>query len=40
MMETAKANPLGRDKVGSLLLKFAIPSIISMLVGSLYNIVD
>lgn len=33
-------NPLGTEKVGRLLLKFAIPSIISMLVNSLYNIVD
>ena len=39
-MEITKENPLGRDKIGSLLLKFAIPSIISMLVGALYNIVD
>lgn len=33
-------NPLGTEKVGRLLRSFAIPSIISMLVGSLYNIVD
>lgn len=33
-------NPLGVKPVGSLLRQFAIPSIISMLVGSLYNIVD
>ena len=41
-METGKVreNPLGYEKIGSLLGKFAIPSIISMLVGSLYNIVD
>lgn len=33
-------NPLGEEKIGKLLRQFAIPSIISMLVGSLYNIVD
>ena len=33
-------NPLGTVPVGSLLRKFAIPSIISMTVSSLYNIVD
>lgn len=33
-------NPLGYAPVGSLLRKFAIPSIISMLVSALYNIVD
>jgi putative MATE family efflux protein len=33
-------NPLGHEKVGKLILKFAIPSIIGMLVGALYNIVD
>ena len=33
-------NPLGYEKLPVLLRKFAIPSIISMLVSSLYNIVD
>lgn len=33
-------NPLGIEPVGKLLRKFAVPSIISMLVMSLYNIVD
>jgi putative MATE family efflux protein len=33
-------NPLGEEKIGTLLRKFAIPSIIAMLVSSLYNIVD
>lgn len=31
---------LGEEKVGKLLLQFAIPSVISMLVSALYNIVD
>lgn len=34
------SNPLGEDKISSLLRKFAVPSIIAMLVSSLYNIVD
>lgn len=33
-------NPLGTESIGKLLRQFAIPSIISMLVMSLYNIVD
>lgn len=35
-----KINPLGVEPTGALLRKFAVPSIISMLVGSLYNMVD
>ena len=31
---------LGEEKVGKLLLQFAVPSVISMLVSALYNIVD
>lgn len=33
-------NPLGYERINKLLRSFAVPSIISMLVGSLYNIVD
>lgn len=33
-------NPLATEKVGRLILQFSIPAIISMLVSSLYNIVD
>ena len=33
-------NPLGTAPVGSLLLQYAIPSIISTLIASLYNMVD
>jgi putative MATE family efflux protein len=36
----AASHPLATGKVGRLLLKFAIPSIVSMLVGAVYNIVD
>lgn len=35
-----EANILGYEKIGKLLKMFAIPSIISMLVNALYNIVD
>ena len=38
-METTR-NPLGYEPVGKLLRKFAVPSIISMVVSTLYNIVD
>ncbi len=37
---SAAENPLGSAPVDSLLVKFAVPSIIAMLVGALYNIVD
>lgn len=36
----SKKNPLGQERINKLLRSFAIPSIVSMLVGSLYNIVD
>lgn len=39
-VETPKENILGTEKIGKLLVKFAIPGIISMVVNSLYNIVD
>lgn len=34
------ANPLGTDRIGRLLRSFAIPGIISMVINSLYNMVD
>ena len=40
MEESVKVNPLATEKVERLILKFSIPAIISMLVSSLYNIVD
>ena len=39
-MEAAENNPLGTQPVGALLRTFAVPSIISMVVSTLYNIVD
>ena len=40
MEEQKKRNPLETEKEGKLIAKVAIPAIISMLVSSLYNIVD
>ncbi len=39
MQQTAQ-NPLGTQPIGKLILKFAVPGVISLLVNSLYNIVD
>ena len=39
-MEEKQNNPLGSESIGTLIARFAIPSIIAMLVSSLYNIVD
>ena len=33
-------NPLGYEKISKLIKKFAIPSIVAMIISSLYNIVD
>lgn len=33
-------NPLGTERVGKLILRYAIPSIVSIVVNSLYNMVD
>ena len=40
MNNQSASNKLGTENTGSLLRQFAIPSIIAMLVSSLYNIVD
>lgn len=39
-MSEEKMNPLGSAPIGKLMIKFAVPSIVAMLVGALYNIVD
>ena len=39
-MHTQTRNPLGYQPINHLLLRFALPSVISMLVNALYNIVD
>lgn len=38
--EAPAGNPLGTAPLGPLIYKFAVPSIIAMLVGSVYNITD
>ena len=35
-----KENPLGTESISKLMFKFAVPSIVAMLVSSIYNIVD
>lgn len=40
MQNQNEKNPLGVEKIGQLLRQFALPSIVAMLVSSLYNIVD
>lgn len=40
MEATHTKNPLGYQPINRLLMRFAIPSVISMLVNALYNIVD
>lgn len=40
MNERVETNPLGTEKISKLMRKFALPSIVAMLVGALYNIVD
>ena len=39
-MEQTNQNYLGSEKIGKLMTKYAVPCIISLLVGALYNIVD
>ena len=39
-MTEKQENPLGNAAVSKLMVKFAVPSIVAMLVGALYNIVD
>ena len=38
--EPQMENPLGMEPVSSLMVRFAVPSIVAMLVSALYNIVD
>jgi len=40
MEKTSDRTFLGTEKIGVLMKKFAVPSIIAMLVSALYNIVD
>lgn len=38
--QMVKGNPLATEKIGVLLKKFAIPSVVAMLVNAIYNVVD
>lgn len=38
--KSVQPNILGTEKIGKLLLKFAVPGIVSMVVNSFYNIID
>lgn len=40
MNVSSAQNPLGYEKISTLLRRFAVPSVVAMLVSSLYNIVD
>ncbi|MEF9945730.1 MAG: MATE family efflux transporter [Lachnospiraceae bacterium] len=40
MTKVQTKNPLGYQSVGKLLLRFALPAVVSMLVNAVYNIVD
>ncbi|MCR5100586.1 MAG: MATE family efflux transporter [Butyrivibrio sp.] len=40
MQENVTENPLGTKKISTLVREFSIPSVVSMLVSSLYNVVD
>ena len=38
--ERIQENPLGTEPIGKILVRFAVPSIIAMMVSALYNMVD
>lgn len=40
MSDKLKVNPLGVDKINKLLIKFAIPSVVAMVVNAVYNMFD
>ncbi len=40
MEQTTQQSPFATEPVGKLILKFAVPCVISLVVNSLYNIVD
>lgn len=40
MDKNVAKNPLGEEPIGKLMVKFAVPSIVAMLVSALYNIID
>ena len=40
MEEKTAANPLGSEPVGKLMRQFAVPSVVSLMINTLYNMVD
>lgn len=40
MKKSEESKFLGEEKISKLLLKFSVPCILSLLISSLYNIVD
>lgn len=40
MSQLAYSNPLGTEKISKLMVRFAIPSIISLVVNAIYNLID
>ena len=39
-MQDVQNNPLGTEKISKLLLKFSVPTFVTLFINSLYNIVD
>ena len=39
-MARAHSNDLGKDRLGPLMVRLALPSIVAQIVNALYNIVD
>lgn len=37
---TKQANPMGTERIGKLIMKFSVPTVVMMVFNSLYNIVD
>ena len=40
MEEAAKINPFGTERIGKLMVRFAVPSIIALVINSIYSVVD
>ena len=40
MQDEIRANPLGTERIGKLVMRFSVPSIIALIVNAVYNMVD
>ena len=40
MEETSKTNPFGTERIGKLMVRFVVPSIIALVINSIYSVVD